>query len=217
MSWMKHHSKSEKYAGQAEMVSRKGDLPEATKLYQLAAKEEEIALSKLDPGKKRTIGITAVSVASLWFKGKNFKKAANIAYKYLGSYSLPSFAIAQLQDILETIWKEESWQRRTNLYSQIRDIDEACRLVYLNCKVDKNSDESFEKAFPLNYFKDEDELVVDKPVLVQKLERPGEVKYLFQYSEENYFAEDEEYINISDLEDSAIFKPISINRTGSEC
>jgi hypothetical protein len=214
---MKHHSKSEEYASQAEVASRKGDLSRSIKLYQLAAKEEEIALSKLDPVKKRTFGITAVSAASLWFKGKDFKKAASIAYKYLGSYSLPPFAIIQLQDILETIWKEESWQNRINLYSQIRDIDEACRLVYLNCKFDKNSDESFEKAFPLSYFKDKDELVVDTPVLVQIFERPGEVKYLFEYGEENYFAEDEEYIDISDLEDSPIFKPISINRTGIEC
>lgn len=217
MPWIKHHSKSEEYANQAEMASRKGDLSGSIKLYQLAAKEEEIALSKLDPNKKRTLGITAVSVASLWFKGKDFKQAESITHICLGSYSLPPFAITQLQAILETIRKEDPWMNMTNLYSQITDVDETRHLVYLNCKFDKNSGESFEKAVPLNIFKENDELTVDKSILVQIIERPGEVKFLFEYGEENYFAEDEEYIDISDLEDSSIFKPISINRKGIEC
>lgn len=210
MTWLKYHSKSEEYASQAEVAFRRGDLSLSTKYYQLAAKEEEIALSKLDPSKKRTLGITAVSAASLWFKGGDFKKTESTVYKCLSSYSLPPFAIAQLRTILKTIWDEESWINKINLYSQIVDVDEEQELVRLNCKFDKDSVDTFEKIFPLNYFKNRDKLLVETPILVQIFQREGEVQFLFTDGEEDYF-EDEEYIDISDLEDSSIFKPIAVD------
>lgn len=210
MTWLKYHSKSEEYANQAEVAFRQGDLSLSIKYYQLAAKEEEVALSKVEPSKKRTLGITAVSAASLWFKGRNLHKAESTAYKCLGSYSLPPFAVAQLRAILKTIWGEESWINKINLYSQIVDIDEEQKLVRLNCKFDKDSADTFEKTFPLNYFKDRDKLVVEKPILVQIFEREGEVQFLFADGEEDYFGV-EEYIDISGLENSSIFKPIAID------
>ncbi len=40
MSWIKHHSESEKYAGQAEIAARQGDETGAAELYHRAAREE---------------------------------------------------------------------------------------------------------------------------------------------------------------------------------
>ena len=212
MTWKKHHSKSEEYASQAEVAFRRCDFSSSVKLYQLAAKEEEIALSMLGPTKKRTIGITAVSAVSLWFKGRDFKKAEDIANKCLGSYSLPSFAIDQLTNILKKIWEEVSWVNVIILYSQIVDIDEERGLVLLNCKLERDSSESFERIFSLTNFKEKDKLMVDQSILI--LEKDGEVRFLFEQVEENYF-KDEEDLDISFLEDSPIFQPVEIYRIES--
>lgn len=105
MSWITHHSESERYAGQAEMAIRKGDQATAATLYHRAAVEESAALGCLDKGKKRTLGITVVSAASLFFKATDFREAERVAHQWLAdSDHLPSFAIEQLQAILRTIW-----------------------------------------------------------------------------------------------------------------
>jgi DNA-binding NarL/FixJ family response regulator len=103
--------------------------------------------------------------------------------------------------------KEESWDRIVTLYSQIVDIDEESNLVRLNCRLKKKSTKNFERVFPLKHFKNGDKLVVDQPILVQIFERPGEVRYIFKESEEDYY-ENEEDIDMSDLTDSPIFKSI---------
>lgn len=107
MRWVIHHSKSEEFASQAEAALRQGDTVKASEFYKLAAKEEELALSALDQSKRRTLGITAVSTASLYFKGNDFRQAELIAYQSLASGKLPSFAMNQLQSILQTIWNEK--------------------------------------------------------------------------------------------------------------
>ncbi|MCK4403822.1 MAG: hypothetical protein KAW02_01905 [candidate division Zixibacteria bacterium] len=111
MNWTKYHSESEKLASQAEAALKDGKLEEAERLYQLAADAEARALSVLDQTKKRTFGITAVSAASLYFKGKDFGNAEQTAYKYLATNKLPSFAAEQLQSILQSIWNEKIFQR----------------------------------------------------------------------------------------------------------
>ncbi|MGD2087967.1 MAG: response regulator [Candidatus Aminicenantes bacterium] len=103
--------------------------------------------------------------------------------------------------------KEESWDRIVTLYSQIVDIDRKRNLVRLSCKLKKDASETFERVFPLKHFKNGDKLVVDQPILVQIFERPGEVRYIFKEIEEDYF-ENDDNIDISDLTDSPIFKPI---------
>jgi hypothetical protein len=79
MSWAIHHAQSEELASQAEAALRKGDRDGALELYRLSAKEEEHALDALDPSKTRTLGITVVSAASLWFKANEWKQVERVA------------------------------------------------------------------------------------------------------------------------------------------
>lgn len=92
-----------------------------------------------------------------------------------------------------------------SIYSQIVDVDEGRGIVRLNCKLDLDSNETFERLFPLRHFKNKDDLVVDQSIFVRILERPGEVRYLFEESDENFFekVEDED---VSYLEDSPVLR-----------
>ena len=111
MSWTIHHSKSEEYASQAEAALKQGDAERAAKLYQSAAEEEETALTKLDTSKVRTLGITTISAASLWYKAHNFRQAERVAFQWLATDFLPDFAIDQLQTILQSIWNEKIYRQ----------------------------------------------------------------------------------------------------------
>jgi hypothetical protein len=111
MSWLIHHSKSEKLASEAAAASKMGDKDRALEYYCMAAKEEELALLSLTKEKMRTIGITAISAASLYFKGENFCKSEKIAHQYLAYEDLPLFAVNQLKTILKTIWSEIDFQK----------------------------------------------------------------------------------------------------------
>ena len=106
-----HHTESERYAGQAEVALREGNTDRAVELYALAAKAEELALTDLDKSKRRTLGITAVSAASLWLKARESKQAESVAHQWLGSGLLPPFAKDQLQSLLQGIWSEEVRQK----------------------------------------------------------------------------------------------------------
>jgi hypothetical protein len=108
MSWLVHHTQSEEYASQAEELHRQQDLDRAASFYRLSAEAEVNALNNLDPSKTRTIGITAVSATSLYFKAQEFLQAKRIAHKWLATELLPPFAIEQLEDLLQTIRYEES-------------------------------------------------------------------------------------------------------------
>jgi hypothetical protein len=101
-----NHSKSEHYASLAELAAKQGDAERATELYRLAAEAEMLALADLDTSKKRTLGITAVSAASLWYRGHDFQKAQTVAHQWLATDLLPVFAINQLQTLIQTIWGE---------------------------------------------------------------------------------------------------------------
>lgn len=80
MSWLKNHSDSEKFASLADSAIKNGNISEAEKMFKQAGESEEKALSFIDLSKKRTLGITAVSSAALYFKGKDFVKAEHIAH-----------------------------------------------------------------------------------------------------------------------------------------
>lgn len=110
MSWLKHHSNSEEFASQAEALLKKDDVDDALILYRHAAESEALAIEKLDHSKKRTLGITVVSAASLWFKAKELRQAERMACKWLASDSFPNFAIEELQSILQTVWNEKVFQ-----------------------------------------------------------------------------------------------------------
>ncbi len=110
MTWLEHHLNSEKFAGLADSAMKNGDIDKAVHLYKEAAKAEEQAVSFLDLSKKKTVGITIVSAAALYFKGKEFQKAEHIAYNWLASNKLSEFAASQLKTILQTIWDEKTFQ-----------------------------------------------------------------------------------------------------------
>lgn len=107
MSWAAYHSQSELHAGQAEEALRQHDAEKAAALYRMAAEEETEALGCLEPEKPRTLGITAVSAAALWYKAKDLHQAQTLAYRGLSTQNLPPFAEQQLKELLQTIWSEE--------------------------------------------------------------------------------------------------------------
>lgn len=103
MTWLEYHRQSEQFAGEAEMAERKGEIDRARELYRQAAELEENALSVLDRQKVRTLGITAVSAAALWFKAGKFEIARKIAEEWLAGGMLPPFAINGLVELSKTI------------------------------------------------------------------------------------------------------------------
>jgi hypothetical protein len=115
MSWISHHSQSEHYAKLASEAKREHNNARAIELYRLAAEAEILALKALKPTKTRTIGITAVSAASLLYKAQEFRSSEQLAYQWLITDLLPTFAIRQLQELLQAIWSErETVQKRSS-------------------------------------------------------------------------------------------------------
>lgn len=108
MSWLVHHTQSEEYASQAEKFHKRQETDRAAEFYCLSAEAEVNALNSLDVSKTRTIGITAVSAVSLYFKAQEFLQAKRIAYKWLATELLPSFAMEELENLLQIIRYEES-------------------------------------------------------------------------------------------------------------
>ena len=76
-------------------------------LYARAADAEDQALADLDMSKTRTLGISVVSAASLYYKAGSFARAEEVAVRWLGFDSLPAFAREQLRTLLQSIWSEQ--------------------------------------------------------------------------------------------------------------
>lgn len=111
MSWLEHHRASEEAAAQAEAALRGGDRSRARTLYAEAADAERQALSALDTSKTRTLGISAVSAASLYYKAARFRDAEAVALQWMASPDLPEFAKEQLRNLLQSIWSEQVRER----------------------------------------------------------------------------------------------------------
>ncbi len=109
MTWLEHHERSERLAGEAESVRAK-DAARAREIYERAASEEEQALADLDRSKTRTFGITVVSAVSLYFKASEFRIAESLAHRSLTEQGLPAFAREDLRLLLQSIWSEEARQ-----------------------------------------------------------------------------------------------------------
>ncbi len=77
MNWAMHHTRSEEYASQAEVFNRQQEANRAAEFYRLAAEAEMNALESLALDKTRTIGITAVSAASLYYKAHESSQVRN--------------------------------------------------------------------------------------------------------------------------------------------
>ena len=106
MSWAECHRRSEHLAAEAETAVRRGERDRGIVLYAQAAEAEVQGLSELDPSKTRTLGISAVSAVSLWYKARNYEQAEAVAYHWLATGLLPEFATEQLQILLQSIWSE---------------------------------------------------------------------------------------------------------------
>ena len=111
MSWLEYHTTSERLASQAQIALGEGKKQEAMHLYVRAADAESAALASLDVSKTRTLGISAVSAASLYFKADEFLRAEQMAFQWLGHASLPIFAADQLRNLLQSIWSEQVRER----------------------------------------------------------------------------------------------------------
>lgn len=103
MSWIEHHKVSEDLASQAQTASSDGRKEDALALYARAALAEDKALADLDTSKTRTLGISAVSAASLYYKAAEFENAEEVAVRWLNFESLPAFAKDQLRSLLQAI------------------------------------------------------------------------------------------------------------------
>jgi hypothetical protein len=108
MSWLEHHTLSENHASRAYECLRQQEDNRAVEFYRLAADEELEALKTLGHEKTRTLGITAVSAVSLYYKAKEFAIAKRTAHQYLALDFLPPFAIQELEELLQTLLYEES-------------------------------------------------------------------------------------------------------------
>src|SRR2546426_622738 len=108
MTWSEKHAESERLASAAETAMRGGHDDEARKLFQAAGEAERMAYGYVEETKQRTRGITAVSVVSLLYKAKDFVPAQQFALECLSAGQMPEFAVAQLQDLLQTVWSEQA-------------------------------------------------------------------------------------------------------------
>ena len=103
MSWIEHHKVSEDLASQAQIALSDGREEDALALYARAALAEDKALADLDTSKTRTLGISAVSAASLYYKAAELENAEEVAVRWLNFESLPAFAKDQLRSLLQAI------------------------------------------------------------------------------------------------------------------
>ena len=101
MSWIEHHEDSERLASQAQAAAQEGRRDEAQALYARAADAEESAIADLDRSKARTLGISAVSAASLHYKANELARAEAVAARWLGFEGLPTVARDQLRLLLQ--------------------------------------------------------------------------------------------------------------------
>lgn len=106
MSWANFHELSERAAVEAEMLHRARQFGESRQRYAQAARYEVQAYVEVGPDKPRTLGIVAVSAASLWFKARQFREAEAFVHVALAAGNLPEFAQVELKTVLQTVWTE---------------------------------------------------------------------------------------------------------------
>src|SRR5262249_32071482 len=110
MNWSELHEESETLATRAHERLRSGAIPQAMDLFALSAQAEVKALDALGNDKPRTLGITAVSAAALWYKAGNLDRAEQLAHQASAMRAMPLFARAELRELLQTIWNERAQQ-----------------------------------------------------------------------------------------------------------
>lgn len=108
MTWATSHKHSEELASGAHVALRAGDRASANRLFAEAAKAESEAMAALDKSKTRTLGITAVSAVSLWFKAQELAQAERLALDTISGAVIPQFAMEQLKQLLQSIWNAQA-------------------------------------------------------------------------------------------------------------
>lgn len=111
MTWLEHHRESERLASEAEVALRRGDTTAAKELFGQAAEAEQRAFADLDISKTRTIGVSALSTAALYYKAGRLAAAEAFAYNALASGTLADFAVDELRLLLQSIWSEQVRER----------------------------------------------------------------------------------------------------------
>ena len=106
MTWMEHHRVSEERFSDAEDLEKAGNIEGARRAYLAAAEAEERALTDLDPSKKRTRGISVVSVAALRDRAGQPEAAENWIHQHLAASDLTEHAKMRLKEHLQVIWSE---------------------------------------------------------------------------------------------------------------
>lgn len=108
MNWSSLHHNSESLAASAHEALTRGDTAAARVLFADAADAEERAFETLSADKPRTLGITAVSAAALWYKAGDLERAEQLAHTAAATKALPAFAKEQLRELLQSIWNEQA-------------------------------------------------------------------------------------------------------------
>jgi len=90
------------------MAVREGRILEANALYLQASDSERQAFESLEQDKIRTRGVSAVGSVALAYKARDFTAAQQLAYRFLGNEIIPPFAVAQIRNIVQTIWTEQA-------------------------------------------------------------------------------------------------------------
>lgn len=111
VDWLTHHRHSEELAARAHDYARLGQTAQAEASFREAAEAEQAALELVDDAKPRTLGITAVSAVSLWYKAKAFERASSLAHTCLARAVITGTARDQLDDLLLTLYNERDKQR----------------------------------------------------------------------------------------------------------
>ncbi len=119
MNWLSLHQQSEKFAADAHDAMRRGDRNAAQELFAQAAHAEADALEVITDDKPRTLGITAVSAAALWYKAGELEKAAMLAHRASANSIMPAFAQEQLRELLQVIWNERAQQAAGELFARV--------------------------------------------------------------------------------------------------
>jgi hypothetical protein len=108
MNWSFEHRESERLAAAAHETLQHGNVERAQNLFAQAARAEIRALDYIGPDKPRTLGVTAVSAVSLLYKAGILDAAEKLAHSAAANSAMPSFALVELQALLQTIWHERA-------------------------------------------------------------------------------------------------------------
>lgn len=106
MSLAIHHRESERLASEAEAAMRLGHRDVAHELFRQSARSEERALAVVGTDKPRTLGVTAVSAAALWYHAGELQEASRVAHSASTLAGLPAFAATELRMLLQAIWND---------------------------------------------------------------------------------------------------------------